>query len=91
MERWKDVKLDEEEETIVDTGSLSNSNEQNRFDLCLVGSVWSEGPYNVSVFQSTLKQIWRLRQGVNIKEIGRNLEPVWYKLGYLKKMEWEWK
>lgn len=57
----------------MEMGNITPKYELNQFNLCLVGSLWSESPFNLNAFQSTLNYIWRLKQGVDIKEIGKNL------------------
>lgn len=44
-----------------------------RFALCLVGSLWTTSSFNYGAFRTTMMQVWKLRHGVEIKEIGKNL------------------
>lgn len=47
--------------------------EIQRFKLCLAGKLWTESSFNTGALQSTIKQIWKLKNGVEIREIGNNL------------------
>lgn len=35
--------------------------------------LWTEIAYNSGAFQNTIKQMWKLKHGVDIKEIGKNI------------------
>lgn len=61
------------EKEIVDIGYISAECECNCFTLYLVGSLWTNSPYNLGAFRNTIKQIWRLCQGVEVRDIGKNL------------------
>lgn len=45
----------------------------HRFSLCLAGRLWIDSSFNSGALQSTIRQIWRLKNGVKIREIVENL------------------
>lgn len=47
--------------------------ETKRFNLCLLGRLWTDSTFNAGALQATIKQIWRVKDGVEIRIIGDNL------------------
>lgn len=71
MENWKNVPLSEEEEGIMVEGEAELGDKN--FHRMLVGKLWNNNPFNVKVFKSTMIQAWRLRNNVDIQDLGKNL------------------
>lgn len=67
------LQFNEEENKVIKTGQIAADGVSNSFQLCLVGTLWTESSFNRGAFRSTLEQIWKLRCGVEIREIGKNL------------------
>lgn len=73
MDQWKSIQFTTEEDEIVTTDYANSSSENNIFNLCLVGSLCSNSSFNYGAFKNTIVKMWKLRQGVETKEIGKNL------------------
>lgn len=73
MEAWESLQLTPEEADKVEMVDANLKDDQHQFALSLVGSLWSHTPFNVGAFKNSIAQIWRLRNNVEIKEIGKNL------------------
>lgn len=71
MEEWKSVQFTTEEDEVVTTGGDSRPND--KFELCLVGSLWSRSSFNHGAFRTIIMQVWKLQHGVEIKEIVKSL------------------
>ncbi|KAF7824053.1 hypothetical protein G2W53_022197 [Senna tora] len=73
MDKWKKISFNEDESGVIEDIAADPHHETQRVQLCLVGSLWTEGSYNVNAFQSTIKQVWNVRHGVDIRVLGKNL------------------
>lgn len=73
MEAWSSIKFTTNEESIVNTGRSTLTEDENRFTLCLVGFIWSKSSFNHGAFRTTITQLWKMRHGLEIKELGKNL------------------
>lgn len=74
MDRGKSVILEGEEAEpllvpTVDDGSGSDSVS----DFWLAGKLLTQGSFNVRAFKSTMAQIWKVKRGVEVRDVGRNL------------------
>lgn len=70
MEAWNNIEFAEDEATVIKVPTTEAS---DRFKLCLAGKLWGDRPFNTQAFQSTLKQIWRVKHGVDIRILGKNI------------------
>lgn len=56
------------------------------FKLCLVGKLWTDSSFTTGALQSTIKQIWRLKNGIEIREkLGTICSPFIFSTGKIKK------
>ncbi|KAJ1432733.1 Endonuclease/exonuclease/phosphatase [Sesbania bispinosa] len=79
MERWKGIRLNDDEEAHVVTLSdpeegCSGKRTPTRF--CLICKLWKINSYNVHAFKSTVLSIWKTRGGVEIMDLGSNLYSI---------------
>lgn len=51
MDACKSVKVNQEDENVIDTGKVNNNKKPNHFDLCLEGMSWNETSFNIGAFQ----------------------------------------
>lgn len=58
---------------VVEDGEELNAEEIRRLSLYLVGRLWTDTSFNSGALQATIKQIWRVKNGVEIRLIGENL------------------
>lgn len=58
---------------VVEAEDEVDLEEIQRFSLCLAGRLWTDSLFNPGALKSTIKQIWKLKDGVDIREIGENL------------------
>lgn len=58
---------------VVEAEDEVNLEEIHRTSLCLAGRLWTDSSFNTGSLQSTIRQIWRLKNGVEIREIGENI------------------
>lgn len=73
MDAWNSVQFTSKKDEIINTKGDQLRGANDRFSLCLVGSLWSSSPNNHGAFKTTLMQVWKLHHGVEIKDIGKNL------------------
>jgi len=73
MNRWKDLKLTEDKEKIVDCSNTRASNFSARAPPALVGKVMTEKPFRVSGLFAFLHQAWKLKKNFGAREVGENL------------------
>lgn len=67
-------KAEEEDDIVaIEAEDELDVDEIRRFRLCLFGRLWFDTPHNSGALQSTIKQIWRVKDGVGIRSIGENL------------------
>ncbi|XP_057418031.1 uncharacterized protein LOC130712211 [Lotus japonicus] len=74
MERGPNFVLtsDESESLLIpDLGEDEGSS--RTADFWLVGKVVAQNSFNVRAFKTTIAQVWKVKQGVEIREVGRNL------------------
>lgn len=64
-ERWKFLKLTEEEENIV---IEINRNEEEEGRSWLVGKLHTEKPFSKNALKATMKLIWKLSRDVDIMD-----------------------
>lgn len=77
-----DISNEENEELVLD----AEIEENNRFELCLVGRFLTEKNLNVRVMKSKLADIWRPAMGVNIKTLTQGL----YLFQFYHKDDMQW-
>lgn len=73
MEKLSTVQFNDEENEVIETGHVQSDEVPDRFQFCLIASLWTESSFNVGAFRNTLGLIWKLRCGVQIKEIGKKI------------------
>lgn len=74
MERGPNIVLtsDESEPLLVtDVGEAIGASHPS--DFWLVGKVVTQHSFNTRAFKTTLAQVWKVKHGVEIREVGRNL------------------
>lgn len=64
----------------VDDGSDEDT-ENDRLELGLIGKLWTNRCPNPTAFISTLKNVWMVKYGVDIINIGRNLYRFQFSIG----------
>lgn len=69
-ERWKFLKLTEEEENIV---IEINRNEEEEGRSWLVGKLHTEKPFSKNALKATMKLIWKLSRDVDIMDLENDL------------------
>ncbi|XP_010690516.1 uncharacterized protein LOC104904037 [Beta vulgaris subsp. vulgaris] len=73
-DRCRNLKLDEDDLTIVDLSGTEQQETQDRVSLMLVGRLLTERPFHIEAFRRTMIQSWGLSsQKIVIKVIGTNL------------------
>lgn len=72
MDRWKDIPLSKEEEEGVIAAEAEEAY-VDVFNRSLVGKLWSDIQFNVRAFKSTMVQLWRLKNPVEIQDLSKNL------------------
>lgn len=78
-----DITYEENEELVFDEELEEND---NRFELCLVGRFLTEKSLNVRVMKSKLADIWRPAMGINIKALTEGL----YLFQFYHKDDMQW-
>jgi interleukin-1 receptor-associated kinase 1 len=69
----KNVLPSEEEDDCITVEADEICEEEETFQRTLVGKIWTENPYNVRAFKSTIIQAWRLKNSVEVQELQKNL------------------
>ncbi|KAJ1391577.1 hypothetical protein SESBI_36560 [Sesbania bispinosa] len=76
METWKHIRLSEEEEAkivhIVDPED-DTSTGHDHAQQYLVCKLWTEDNFNVRAFKSTMLNLWKTRNGMEIMDLDKNL------------------
>lgn len=66
-----------ERHTFVRGGRVIEEGEQDvgeeSFQLSLAGKLWTETPFNVRAFKTTIVDAWKLKKPVEVQELGKNL------------------
>lgn len=89
VNQWAKFSLSEDESAEININvSQSNSETSKRqIDLMLVGKVYTSKNFNAPALRSTLQQVWALREGVTIREVGKsNLVFQFYNRGDKEKV-----
>lgn len=73
MNGWKDLKLTEDEEKIVDCSNTSASDFSAQASLALVGKVMTEKPFRGPGLFTFLHKAWKLKKNFGAREVGENL------------------
>lgn len=47
--------------------------EKARFKLGVVGKIWTTRNINVNAFMTTIKNVWQLKHGMDISNVGKNM------------------
>lgn len=61
MDKWNSIEFIVEDDEIVTTENANLDGETNKFNVCLVGSLWSNSSFNYGVFRNTIVHVWKLR------------------------------
>lgn len=72
-DRWKDLALTGDEETVFCVGADSPSLPADNVGLCVVGRVLLRMRVNLEAFSSVMKSLWRVHQETQIAPAGHNL------------------
>lgn len=72
MERLPTSKLSKEEAEGLTAGDDEICGDEN-FNRSLVGKIWTDIPFNIRAFKSTMIQAWRLKNQVEIQDLNKNL------------------
>ncbi|CAN1760293.1 hypothetical protein LINPERHAP1_LOCUS7477 [Linum perenne] len=67
--------------SVIDGNSKSLS-----FDLCLVGSLLTNRPFNFNVFKNRMASIWQPARGVQIQDLGEKL--ILFSFFHQKDLRW---
>lgn len=67
------LRIDDEEETVLDLEELNPSGESEKVSLLLLGRLLTERSYNVEAFKRTMTNVWGLAHGVAIRVLSPNL------------------
>lgn len=51
----------EEDMDVVEAEDELDLEEIRRFNLCLIGKLWTDSSFNLGALQPTIKQIWRVK------------------------------
>ncbi|XP_021775173.1 uncharacterized protein LOC110739027 [Chenopodium quinoa] len=73
VSRYANLKLDDEDEGVVDLGVVESSSLTKKFHLSLIGRLVTERPYNVEAFKNTMMKVWALQDNLVIRVLGPNL------------------
>lgn len=66
------LRIDEEEDQILDIANL-NPNNENNVSLLLIGKLLTERSYNVDAFKKTITTVWAPQHGLVIRTLKPNL------------------
>uniref|UniRef100_A0A803L8S1 Endonuclease/exonuclease/phosphatase domain-containing protein n=1 Tax=Chenopodium quinoa TaxID=63459 RepID=A0A803L8S1_CHEQI len=61
-------------EEVIEWEDNGEDDEEARIELALVGRIWTNRSVNVNAFISTMKEVWKPKHGVEISNIGKNIE-----------------
>ena len=67
------LRIDDEEETVLDLEVLNPSHDSEKVSLLLLGRLLTERSYNVEAFKRTMTTVWGLAHGVAIRVLSPNL------------------
>ena len=72
-ELWRNFKLSEEEKgvTTMEASEVAGSKQQAKYSILF--KLQTNKEFNKEVFKATRGDLWRLNQGVTIREVGQNL------------------
>ncbi|XP_021747549.1 uncharacterized protein LOC110713404 [Chenopodium quinoa] len=73
LERYANLKLDDEDGGVVDLGGVDIMPSKEKFHLLLIGRLVTDRPYNVEAFKNTMTTTWCLRNKLIIRVLGPNL------------------
>lgn len=76
MERWKDIDFNQEEEalTVVEEPTATEEEALNiRNEAWPVGKYFTQNSFKMKAFKNTIRIIWKVRKGVEICDIEKNL------------------
>ncbi|XP_021775621.1 uncharacterized protein LOC110739484 [Chenopodium quinoa] len=80
------LKINSEEEEVIDIGEIETNGEELRVSLMLIGRLLTDRGINVEAFKRTITQSWALKGRVIIRCIGRG-KPLWFQFLHWKDKE----
>lgn len=79
--------METEETEYVEADEEVDPEEIQRFKLCLVGRLLTVSSFNSGALQSTFRQMWRLQDAVQIRELEKTSSPFNFSIGKIF-IEW---
>ncbi|XP_042972825.1 uncharacterized protein LOC122304632 [Carya illinoinensis] len=71
-ELWKNLKLTEEEEEVVEIEGCGNEDIRRKDELSLIGRVCSDRVIGKDLISNTMARIWRIGKKASFQEVGKN-------------------
>ncbi|PON83514.1 hypothetical protein TorRG33x02_206690 [Trema orientale] len=69
--RWNSLRINEEEEGILDDSLLSKGVDDLQSGL--VGKVLTKKPFNKRIFKEVMERAWKVERGLEIRKIGPDM------------------
>lgn len=67
------LRIDDEDDEIVDLGAVHSNDAKEKFDLLLIGKLLTERSFNVETFKRTMTSVWNPGHGLIIRVLSPNL------------------
>ncbi|XP_021847415.2 uncharacterized protein [Spinacia oleracea] len=68
--RRSTLRLDNDEDEVIDLRTVASDNSKDNFDLLLIGKLVSDRPFNVEAFRRTMMNVWSPEHGLVIRVLG---------------------